>query len=39
MGTDYSTKIDGIDLAVGEDLDFNQLDIGAGFTWYFGNKF
>jgi len=39
MGTDYSTNIDGIELSVEEDLDFNQFDIGAGFTWYFGNKF
>jgi hypothetical protein len=39
MGTDYSTNIDGIELSFEEDLDFNQFDIGAGFTWYFGNKF
>ena len=39
FGTDYDAIIGGVDLSVDEDLDFNQFDIGAGVTWYFGKKF
>lgn len=39
LGTEYEAKVGGTDLTLDEDLEFNQFDLGAGITWYFGNKF